>query len=459
MTTLTEKLFLLNRCTSVSTDTDDPFLEVSQTLAHDLTGPQVLRSFERFSLNRVRTQISVQYVDHQLLQQDPRAQEAHLFLRQASQRWGIWYSRPGNGVSHAIHTQRFAVPGKLLLGADSHTCANGATAMLALAASPEAVAGAMAGQPYRMAPPKVFGVYLKGKLPRWVSAKDVGLELLRRHGAQGAQGYVLEYFGDGLRYLSIWDRHVIATMGVALGAVTSVFPADEVLRLFLRGEGRAADFVPLEPGTGARYDRLEEVRLETIEPLIAKPHSPGDVVRVRDVAGEPIYQAYIGSGANPGFRDFAIAAQMVEARAVPTTVSFDINPTSARMLRDLANTGLLAKLLDAGARVHQAGCNGCFGSGQVPAAGRNSLRTVASNEAGASGSIEDRVWLCSPETATASALRGQITDPRDLRLRYPEIPEPQSLPVLDAGFLRPSAELNAARLGRERRWRCAAHSV
>lgn len=457
MTTLTEKLVLLNRCSSPSPGSDDLFLRVAQTLAHDVTGPVVLRSFERFSLQQVRTQLSVQYVDH-LLQPDRQGQEQHLFLQRASQRWGIWYSRPGNGVSHAIHVQRFAMPGKTLLGADRHTCANGAAGMLALAASSEEVARAMAGEPFRMPRPKVLGVYLRNRLPRWVSAKDVILELLRRHGVNGAAGCVLEYLGDGLRHLSIWDRHVIATMGAALGAVTSVFPADEVLRSFLCNEGRATDFVPLEASPHARYDRVDEVRLDQLEPLIAKPGSPGNVVKVQDVIGEPICQAYLGSSANPGFRDFAVAAQMVEARAIPASVSFDINPSTARLLRDLANTGLLAKLLDAGARVHQAGYDGCFGIGQVPAAGCNSLRTVACNGPERSETPMGLVWLCSPETATASALVGSIADPRDLRLRYPEIPQPHSLPVLDAGFLPPVSQAPTSRRKRGRPY-VASHAV
>ncbi len=332
--------------------------------------------------------------------------------------------------------QRFGRPGRTLLGSDSHTCAAGSLGMLAIGAGGLDVAMAMAGEPFHVEMPAIWGVRLVGELPPWVSAKDVILEMLRRHGVEGGLGRIIEYHGPGLDSLSAMDRHVIANMGAELGATTTVFPADGEVRRFLEAEGRADHWDPLEADDGAAYDVEEEIDLSALEPLIAKPSSPGNVVPVREVAGEEIYQAYIGSSANPGFRDFAIAALMVRGRQVAAEVSFDINPTSRQLLQQLVSTGLLNDLIQAGARLHQAGCNGCIGMGQAPATGRNSLRTTPRNFPGRSGTREDSVWLCSPETATASALRGVITDPRDLDLDYPLVEEPTTR-VLDLDLLQP----------------------
>ena len=275
------------------------------------------------------------------------------------------------------------------------------------------VAMAMAGFPFYVKMPKIWGVKLVGRLPEWVSAKDVILEMLRRHGVKGGVGKILEYYGPGLKCLSAMDRHVIANMGAELGATSSVFPSDDEVRQFLKSQGREDDWDELVADDDAAYDEHEEIDLSKLEPLIAMPTSPGNVKRVRDVAGEPIYQAYIGSSANPGYRDFAIAAEMIRGRQIAPRVSFDINPTSRQILENLVRNGCLASLLHAGARIHQAGCNGCIGMGQAPATGRVSLRTVPRNFPGRSGTKDDRVCLVSPETAAASALKGVITDPRD----------------------------------------------
>lgn len=394
-------------------------LRIDQTLTQDATGTLVMLELEAMGVGRVRTEVSAQYVDHNLLQVDHRNADDHLFLQSACQRFGVWYSRPGNGVSHPVHMQRFGEPGKTLLGADSHTCAAGAMAMLAMGAGGLEVALAMAGEPFHLRMPEVMGIRLEGRLPDWVSAKDVILEILRRHGVRGGVGKVLEYHGPGLAELSAWDRHVIANMGAELGATTSVFPADEVLRGFLEREGRGAAFWELRADEGAAYDREDVVDLSSLEPLIAKPSSPGRVVPVREVAGAPIYQAYLGSSANPGPRDFAVPAMMVAGRQIAPGVSFDVNPATRGLLEDLARAGFLEALIASGARIHQAGCNGCIGMGQAPATERNSLRTVPRNFPGRSGTREDKVWLVSPETATASALTGVITDPRSLKIPYP----------------------------------------
>ena len=385
-------------------------------------------------LDRVRTEISAQYVDHNLLQTDSKNPDDHLFLLSACQRFGIWFSPPGNGVSHPVHMERFGAPGKTLLGSDSHTPAAGSLGMLAVGAGGLEVALAMAGEPFYVTMPAVWGVRLVGELPEWVSAKDVVLEMLRRHDVDGGVGRIIEYSGPGLSHLSALDRHVIANMGTELGATTSVFPADGRVREYLDSMGRGADFTELLPDENVEYDIDEEIDLGRLEPLIACPSSPGNVVPVAQQVGKEIYQGMIGSSANPGFRDFAVAAEMVNGRKIHPRVSFDVNPTSRRLLGNLLASGHLASLMLSGARVHQAGCNGCIGMGQAPATNRISLRTVPRNFPGRSGTKEDAVYLASPETVTASALMGSITDPRSLGYDYPRIEEDAPSDV-DGGML------------------------
>lgn len=418
-------------------------LRIDQTLTQDATGTLVMLELEAMGLDRVRTEVSAQYVDHNLLQADHRNPDDHLFLYSACRRFGVWYSRPGNGVSHPTHMQRFGKPGKTLLGSDSHTCAAGSLGMLAMGAGGLEVAMAMAGEPLHTRMPEVFGVELTGELPDWVSAKDVILEMLRRHGVDGGNGRIIEYHGPGLASLSAMDRHVIANMGAELGATTSVFPADEAVQRFMAAEGRGDEFQAMRADEGAEYDLRDRIDLGSLEPLIAKPSSPGNVVPVAEVAGQAIGQAYVGSSANPGYRDFAAVAHIVRGRSVPAQVSLDINPTSRSMLQTLMRDGHLGPLLAAGARLHQAGCNGCIGMGQAPASDTHSLRTVPRNFPGRSGTDDDKVWLCSPETAAASALAGQITDPRSLDCAPPEIDEPDD-PVIDTRNLLPPADEDAA---------------
>jgi aconitate hydratase len=413
-------------------------LHVDQTLTQDATGTLVMLEFEAMGIGRVRTELSAQYVDHNLLQVDFRNADDHIFLRSACRKFGVWYSPPGNGVSHPVHMEYFGVPGKLLLGSDSHTCAAGSLGMLAIGAGGLEVSMAMAGEPFHVPMPRIWGVRLTGRLPEWVSAKDIILEMLRRHDVKGGIGRIVEYYGPGLEQLSAMDRHVIANMGAELGATTSVFPSDPAVRRFLRQQGREADFVELLPDPDAEYDLHDAIDLSALEPLIALPSSPGKVVPVREVAGAEIYQAYIGSSANPGIRDFAVPALMVEAKRVDDRVSFDVNPTSREILEYLIENGYLSKLVQSGARIHQAGCNGCIGMGQAPASGRISLRTVPRNFPGRSGTREDSVYLCSPETATASALTGVITDPRTAGIAYPRFEEPKRVPVKTSMFVAPA---------------------
>jgi aconitate hydratase len=398
-------------------------LRIDQTLTQDATGTMVMLEFEAMGVPRVHTELSAQYVDHNLLQEDFKNPDDHLFLRSAAEKYGLWFSGPGNGISHVVHMERFGAPGKTLVGSDSHTPAAGSLGMLAVGAGGLEVALAMAGQPLRLTMPRIWGVQLTGDLSPWVSAKDVILELLRRHGVNGGVGKIIEYYGAGLASLSAMDRHVIANMGAELGATSTVFPSDDVVRSFLRMQGREADWTELRSDPEADYDDHEHIDLSQVEPLIACPSSPGNVKPVREVAGARIYQSYIGSSANPGLRDFAVAACVVHGKRVPPGVSFDINPSSRQVLQQLVEGGHLGTLIAAGARIHQAGCNGCIGMGQAPATGRISLRTVPRNFPGRSGVREDQVYLCSPETASASALQGEITDPRELEMDYPECPD------------------------------------
>ncbi len=406
-------------------------LDIDQTLTQDATGTMVMLELEAMGLDYAKTEASAQYVDHNLIQVDNKNPDDHLFLESAAQRFGLYYSRPGNGVSHPVHMQRLAVPGKTLLGSDSHTCANGCMGMLAMGAGGIDVAMAITGEPFYIKMPEVMGVKLTGELPDWVNAKDVILEMLRRYDVKGGVGKIIEYYGPGLDKLSTMDRHVIANMGAELGATATVFPSDNEVKRFLAQQDREDDWAELVADNDATYDSYDEINLSELVPLIAKPSSPGNVVPVSEIAGTPIYQSYIGSSANPGYRDFAVAAEIVKGRRIADGMSFDINPTSRQMLTNLVKEFHIASLLQAGARLHQAGCNGCIGMGQAPASGRNSLRTTPRNFPGRSGTSEDSVFLCGPETAAVSALTGEITDPRTMDFAYPIVSEPSDPNVED----------------------------
>lgn len=416
-------------------------IKIDQTLTQDATGTMVMLELEAMDVAKALTEVSVQYVDHNILQNDFKNAEDHLFLRSACQRFGIWYSRAGNGVSHPIHMERFGIPGKTLLGSDSHTCAAGSMGMLAIGAGGLEVAFAIGGEPFYTVMPKIMGIKLVGELPDWVSAKDVILEVLRRHDVAGGVGKILEYYGPGLECLSAMDRHVIANMGAELGATTTVFPSDREVKRFMESQRRANQWIELTADRDCDYDLHDEIDLSKLEPLIALPSSPGNVVPITEAEGEEIYQVMVGSSANPGYRDFAIVAEIMEGKLSHDKVSFDVNPTSRQILENLARNGHLEKLLRSGARIHQAGCNGCIGMGQAPANGRPSLRTVPRNFPGRSGTKEDAVYLCSPEIAAASALTGKITDPRSLKMNYPKVREPDQL-MIDAEAVTPPLDKN-----------------
>ncbi|MEW6496190.1 MAG: aconitate hydratase [Cyanobacteriota bacterium] len=416
---VTQKLIESHLVSGTMTPGEEIGLKIDQSLTQDATGTMVMLELEAMGLNRVKTELSAQYVDHNLLQTDYKNADDHLFLRSACQRFGIWYSRAGNGISHVVHMERFGIPGKTLIGSDSHTPAAGSMGMLAFGAGGIDVALAMAGEPMFVKMPKVLGVKLTGKLPDWVSAKDVILEMLRRYDVKGGRGKIIEYYGSGLDHLSAMDRHVIANMGTELGATSTVFPSDAEVKRFLESQGRGEDWVELVADEGCNYDEYDEINLSELIPLIACPSSPGNVVSVREVQGRPVNQVVVGSSANPGLRDFWIVSEIVKRRVANDRISFDVNPTSRQLIENLAAMGdSFMNLIHAGARFHQAGCLGCIGMGQAPASNQISLRTMPRNFPGRSGTADDQVYLCSPETATAAALTGEITDPRDLEKIY-----------------------------------------
>ncbi|UCF87604.1 MAG: aconitate hydratase, partial [Nitrospiraceae bacterium] len=437
---VTQKLFESHLVSGKMEAGEEIGLTIDQTLTQDATGTLVMLEFEAMNIPRVRTELSAQYVDHNLLQMDFKNPDDHLFLGSACRKFGVWFSRPGNGVSHPVHMEHFGIPGKTLLGSDSHTCSAGSLGMLAMGAGGLEVAMAMAGEPFFVRMPEIMGVALTGKLPDWVSAKDVILEMLRRHGVSGCVGKVIEYYGPGLDTLSAMDRHVIANMGAELGATTSVFPSDSAVKTNLTINGKGKAFVEITADKDAEYDINDEINLSELQPLIALPSSPGNVVPVSQVAGQEISQSYIGSSANPGLRDFAITALIIDGKQVHDRVSLDINPASRQILENLTSMGYLQKLIHSGARIHQAGCNGCIGMGQAPATGKISLRTVPRNFPGRSGTKNDQVYLCSPETAAASALTGIITDPRSLNMDYPRFKEPDTIIVNQEMFIEPAKE-------------------
>jgi len=415
-------------------------IRIDQTLTQDATGTLVMLELESLGLEEAKTELSVQYVDHNILETDNKNAEDHAFLLSAAEKFGIWYSRAGNGISHPLHIHHFAVPGKTLLGSDSHTPSAGALGMLAIGTGGLDVALAIAGEPYPVEMPKICGVELTGKLKEWVSAKDVILEMLRQLGVSGGHGWIFEYYGEGLNDLSVMDRFVIANMGTELGATSSVFPSDRETLRFLKAMEREKDWVELKADENAEYDKRIQLDLSLIEPMIACPSSPGKVLRVKEVEGKPVYQVVIGSSANPGLRDYTVVAEIVKDKFVPPEVSFDVNPSTRQVIENLSSSGQLTNLIRAGARFHQTGCLGCIGIGQAPQSGKISLRTMPRNFPGRSGTADDQVYLCSPETAAAAALTGKITDPRNLEkllnIKYPKYEHPKkeiiNLPLLFA---------------------------
>ena len=399
-------------------------IRIDQTLTQDATGTMAYLEFEVTGIPRVQTELSVCYVDHNLVQSDFRNADDHRFLQSVARKYGLYFSPPGNGISHQVHLERFGAPGKTLLGSDSHTPTGGGLGMLAIGAGGLDVAMAMAGKPFYLVMPKVFGIRLSGRLPDWVSARDVLLELLRQLSVKGGVGYIMEYFGPGVGQLTVTDRASITNFGAELGATTSVFPSDENTRKFLESQGRGDLWQPLAADEDAQYDEIIDIDMSSLEPLIACPSSPDNVVKVSEVAGKPVSQVLVGSCSNSSLRDLMVVAKVLEGEEIDSNVSFEINPGSRQVLENITAQGDMLTLIKAGARVHQAGCLGCIGMGQAPPTDTISLRTFPRNFPGRSGTVNDQVYLCSPEVAVASAVRGRITDPRDLG-EYPffQLPE------------------------------------
>ncbi len=417
----------------------DIALKVDHTLLQDATGTMAILEFMAMGVERVKVELAAQYIDHNLLQTDNRNADDHVFLMTAAQRFGVHLSKPGNGVSHQVHLERFGVPGKVLLGADSHTPSAAGLSMLAIGAGGLDVAMAMAGRPFHLPCPRVMGVRLTGRLPAWVSAKDVILEMLRRHTVKGAVGKVIEYYGPGVETLSATDRATIGNMGTELGATSSLFPSDRRTREFLESQGRGDRWVPLSADPDATYDEYDEIDLSGVEPLIACPSSPDNVVPVREVKETKVDQVIVGSSVNSSFRDLMTVCRILEGRRIAPHVSFNINPGSRQVLENVADQGGFLMLLTAGAQIHQPGCLGCIGMGQAPGTGQVSLRTFPRNFPGRSGTRDDRVYLCSPETAAAAGVFGEITDPRRLGelMSWPGVTNPDRYLTDDSGTIFP----------------------
>ncbi|MFH1484727.1 MAG: aconitate hydratase [Chloroflexota bacterium] len=414
-------------------------ISIDQTLTQDATGTMACLQFEAMGIPRVRTKLSVSYVDHNMLQVGYENADDHRYLQTFASKYGLLFSRPGNGICHQVHLERFAVPGQTLLGADSHTPTAGGMGMLAIGAGGLDVAVAMGGGAFYLSVPKVVLVKLSGGLPSWVSAKDVILELLRRLSVKGGVGKVIEYGGEGVASLEIPERGTITNMGAELGATSSIFPSDEVTRAYLKAQGRDKSWKPLSADPGATYDEVVEIDLSELVPLVARPHSPDSVVPVAEVAGTRISQVCVGSCTNSSYRDLTTVAAIIRGKKVHSDVSLTISPGSRQVYEMIARSGALATLIEAGARILEAGCGPCIGMGQAPSWGAVSLRTFNRNFEGRSGTKNAEVFLAGPEVAAASALTGVITDPRSLE-EPPRIPKPRKYHIDDSMVLQPSAE-------------------
>ncbi|MEE8137291.1 MAG: aconitate hydratase [Thermoanaerobaculia bacterium] len=411
-------------------------IEIDQILIQDATGTLAWLEFEALGIPRVRADLCVTYVDHNMLQTGFENADDHFFLQRMCAKYGAVYSRPGNGISHQAHLERFVVPGQTLLGADSHTPTAGALAMLAIGTGSSEVAVAMAGQPYHLILPKVYRVELLGQLGPWVSAKDVILELLRRLTVKGAVGAVMEYGGPGLETLTVPQRATVANMGAELGATSSIFPSDERAREFLRAQKREEVWRHLSADDDADYDNYIEVNLSELEPLIAKPSSPDNVVPVREIEGTPVKQVCVGSSVNSSYVDLMTIAEVIHGRHVHPDIHLVVSPGSRQVLQMVIESGGMAELVRAGARGLEVACGPCIGMGQAPPTGGASVRTFNRNFPGRSGTPNDQVYLCSPEVAAATALYGVISDPRKLD-DPPKIDLPKEFIIDDSMFLWP----------------------
>jgi len=416
-------------------------IRIDQALTQDATGTMAYLQFESMGLKRIRAELAVSYVDHNTIQIGSENPDDHAYLQSAAARYGAYFSKPGNGICHQLHLERFGVPGKTLLGSDSHTPTGGGLGMIAIGAGGIDVAVAMGGGPFFLTSPKVIGIELKGRLPSWVSAKDVVLKVLERFRTQGNVGCVFEYFGSALRHLAVPERATLANMGAECGVTTSVFPSDEITRKFLEAQGRGGVWREIQADAEAGYHKIVTIDLAGVEPLAATPHSPGNIATVASLNGTKVQQVMIGSCTNSSYRDLKTVAKILEGRKVHPDVCLGISPGSRQVVTMLAEEGLLTVLLDAGARLLENACGFCIGNSMSPPTNGVSLRTSNRNFEGRSGTPSARVFLVSPETAAVAALEGRICDPRLVTdLKYPAVKEPKAFHVDDSMILPPPAD-------------------
>lgn len=435
--TLAQKIIRAHLLHGDMTPGSEIVLRIDQTLTQDATGTMAYLEFETMGIPRVKTELSVAYVDHNTLQSGFENADDHRYLQTVAKKHGVWFSRPGNGICHQVHLERFGKPGKTLIGSDSHTPTGGGIGMLAFGAGGMDVAVAMGGGAYYITMPKMFKVNLTGTLRPFVTAKDISLELLRILSVKGGVGAIIEWGGPGIAALSVPERATITNMGTELGATTSIFPSDDVTRAFLAAEGREADFIPLASDPDAQYDRVIDIDLNTLQPMIACPHSPDNVVPVETLAGTKVDQVCIGSCTNSSLFDMLKVAALLKGRTIAPGVSLSISPGSKQVLTMLADCGALTDILASGARLLECACGPCIGMGFSPNSGGVSLRTFNRNFLGRSGTKDAQVYLVSPETAVAAALTGTITDPQTLG-PMPAVTLPEHFRIDDSAVLPPA---------------------
>ncbi len=427
---------------------DEIGIRIDQTLTQDATGTMADLQFEQMGVPRVKTEVSVSYIDHKTIQMGFEDADDHTYLQTFAKKYGLFLSKAGNGICHQVHIERVGRPGKTLLGSDSHTPTGGGIGMIAIGAGGLDVAAAMAGMPFYLPRPKIVGIHLTGKLNPWVAAKDVILQVLQILKTKGNVGWIAEYFGEGVKTLTVPERGTITNMGAELGVTTSVFPSDEETKRFLEAQGRGEQWVELKADEDAEYDKIIEINLSELEPMIAQPHNPDNVVKIREIEGTPVDQVMIGSCTNSSYKDGKTVAKLLKGRTVNPNVSFGYAPGSKQVLRMLADEGDLSNIVASGARVLESACGFCIGAGQAPRNNAISIRTNNRNFYGRSGTVTAKIYLVSPETAVACALTGVITDPRDLQekfnIEYPKVDIPEKFTIDDSMLLPPASESEAA---------------
>ena len=441
--TLAQKIIKEHLISGEMTVGNEIAIRIDQTLTQDATGTMAYLEFETMGVPRVKTELSVAYIDHNTLQSGFENADDHRFIQSMAKKHGLYFSRPGNGICHQVHLERFGKPGKTLIGSDSHTPTGGGIGMLAMGAGGLDVAVAMGGGAYYITMPKMYKVNLTGKLREFVTAKDVSLEILRILSVKGGVGAIIEWGGEGVKTLSVPERATITNMGAELGATTSIFPSDEVTREFLKAEGREADFTPLASDEDAVYDKVININLSELKPLIACPHSPDNVVTVESLKGTKVDQVCIGSCTNSSLYDMLKVAALLKGKTISPNVSLSISPGSKQVLSMLADCGALSDILASGARVLECACGPCIGMGFSPNSAGVSLRTFNRNFEGRSGTKDANVYLVSPETAVAAALTGEITDPMLLG-QMPKVTMPEAFKIDDSAVLAPAPEAEAA---------------